>query len=72
MLLLTWLKRYLDPFINGEFFQCRCVCHALNLVVKNGTEVVQLQHLFSKVGDLSLYTYKSARGRQEFVKFVHA
>lgn len=27
---INMLKRDLDPFINGEFFHSRCVCHVLN------------------------------------------
>lgn len=64
------LRRDLDPFINGEFFHSRCVCHVLNRVVQDGLEMVK--PITSKIRQLVLYCYGNNRRRQDFSKFVRS
>jgi hypothetical protein len=42
------LTNTLKPIMDGAFFHTKCACHILNLIMKAGMEVDQIQNLISK------------------------
>jgi hypothetical protein len=39
----------LQPMMNGAFFHMKCVCHILNLIVKAGIDIRQVEELLKKI-----------------------
>jgi Domain of unknown function (DUF4413) len=51
-----------------HFFHSKCACHILNLIVKAGMEVDQIQNLIGKYKDALRYIDSSIRKRQFFAE----
>ena len=61
------LKMQLEPMFSGNFFHVRCVCHILNLCVKDGLKIID-PHL-RRVRDGILFAKNSSIRRYEFKRY---
>jgi hypothetical protein len=67
---IEMLKRDLNPFLEGDFFHTRCVCHVINLIVQSGLEYVN--PVVQKIRSMLIFIYSAPKRRQEFRKFCKA
>jgi hypothetical protein len=58
----------LQPIMNGVFFHTKCGCHILNLIVKTGIEVRQVEELLEKYKDALRYVDSDMRKKQAFAE----
>ena len=63
------LKIQLNPMVSGNFFHVRCVCHILNLYVKDCLKVID-PHL-RRVRDSILDTKNSSNRRHKFKRYCN-
>lgn len=61
----------LQPMMNGVFFHTKCACHILNLIVKAGIEVRQVEELLEKYKDALRYVDSGMRKKQAFAELCN-
>jgi hypothetical protein len=68
---IRFLCNTLQPMMNGAFFHTKCACHILNLIVKAGIEVRQVEELLKKYKDALRYVDSGMRKKQAFAELCN-